>query len=605
MFAFAVVAILLSGAFAQTPRVPSRQIPPSVLVELQLLENRFELALSTDCDADRCFSKGCAYMDHAVADQPRSASMPGLGQEAGPGSGISQEYLTQARCSFAHEKALESSDVQALVRRLQAKLSSGWTVVSVTNEVLQPLPPYLREPPEPEAEDELEVEDLPAIETPEVEPPAWSAAVAGRELWSALLPHFFWMIGLGLVTLAGLLAIWAWRRVGVVSPEEQALLAQLAQPEGDGATSPDAKDAAVVADDTDADQGFVEQQEAAWQARLEALDADHPDPELSALIRGLLRSGDIPLLAKAVLHFPESFPAAFPQGGDVASAKLELAAYLETADVDALPSDRELFESLNRHALSAALVTQADARIVRSLHEDYGAAGIVEIIGRLSARVGALLFALAPLEEQHEVARLLAPRKVWEMAEQLLRSNRMDPNETEHLFTVLGAAQGDRPQPAVVEALEVSDRGAAFDAAGALSVLLPRLAPNQRAALFAGALQRFEGSLPTWYRGILVADMVLVLSDEARADLLLEVDGEVLAAWLSFLDADAKRALLAGAPASLRASVDSFAGFSSRARQLSLAARGRRELARGLQRQLVRARIPFEAVVGPTAAGDP
>ncbi len=593
MSSFLAVAILLSGALAEVPRVPSRQIPPSVLVELQLLENRFELALATDCDAERCFSKGCAYVDHAVADQPRSSSMPGLGQEPGPGSVASQEYLTQARCSFAHEKALESADVQALVRRLQAKLSSGWTVVTVSNEVLQPLPPYLREPPEPELEDPPE----PVQEAPVIEPEPWTAEVAGRELWSALLPHFFWMIGVGLVTLAGLLAIWAWRRVGVTSLEEQALLAQLSQPPVEPPATPDGSDTAAAGEASEVDRAYVAQQQEIWEARLQGLDPLHPDPELSALIRGLLRSGDIPLLAKAVLKFPDSFPAAFPLGGDIASAKLELAAYLETVDVDTLPSDVAFFESLNRHALSAALVSQSDASVVRSLHEDFGASGLVDLIGRLSPRVGALLFALAPLEEQNEVARLLTPRRVWDLAEQLLRSNRMDPAEAEHLFAVLGAAGGGAPAPAVVEAVEVSDRGAAFDAAGALCALLSRLEPEHRAALFAGALKRFQGALPAWYRGILVADMLLVLPAEARADLLLGVDPEILAAWLSLEGPDTTASLLAGVPDSLRVSVEGWSRFPSRARQLALAARGRRELARGFQRQLARARIPFEGVV--------
>ena len=603
MSAPVVLALLLSSALAEVPRVPSRQIPSSVLVELQLLENRFELALAADCDADRCFSKGCAYIDHAVADQPRSASMPGLGQDAGPGAGISQHYLTQAQCSFAHERALASSDVQALVRRLQAKLSSGWTVVNVTNETLPPLPDYLREPPTGDTADPEEGEPEAVEEAPVVEPEPWSAAVAGRELWSTLLPHFFWMIALSMVTVAGFLLIWAWRRVGVVSLEEQALLAQLAQPEPDGAPGAEGPDG-EQGDDPQPPEDFVQQQHELWQARLDALDPEHPDPELGALIRGLLRSGDIALLAKAVLQFPGSFLAAFPQGGDIASAKLELATTLENVDADDLPSDVEFFEALNRHALASALVTQGDARIVRSLHQDFGASGLVELIGRLSPRVGALLFALSPLAEQYEVARLLAPRKVMELADQLLRSNRMDPSEAEHLFAVLDAAQHGAAAPVVAEAVEVSDRGTAFDAAGALSVLLPMLEPGHRASLFSSALGRSHGAVPTWYRGILLGDMLLVLSAEARADLLLGVDAAVLAAWLSFEGPDTTARLLQGVPDSLRVSVEASSRFSSRELQLGLAARGRRELAAGFQRQLLRARVPFEEVIVPRAPGD-
>ena len=65
---------LATTASAQS-RVPDRQIPPSVINEVRLLENRFDIALGVDCDAERCFSKGCTYVDHAVADRPRSTGL--------------------------------------------------------------------------------------------------------------------------------------------------------------------------------------------------------------------------------------------------------------------------------------------------------------------------------------------------------------------------------------------------------------------------------------------------------------------------------------------------------------------------------------------------
>ncbi len=147
--AFVLSIGLFAGSVARA-QVPSRQIPPSVLTELRLLENRFELALAADCDTERCFSKGCTYVDHAVADQPRATSLPGLGQDPGPGSVAAQEYLTRARCSFAHEESVSGRDVQALVRRLQSKLSKAWTVVTISHQELQPIPAHLQDPePEP------------------------------------------------------------------------------------------------------------------------------------------------------------------------------------------------------------------------------------------------------------------------------------------------------------------------------------------------------------------------------------------------------------------------------------------------------------------------
>jgi len=152
MVALLLLTLLPAGARAQA--VPSHQIPPSVLAEMRQLEGRFEIALAADCDAERCFPKGCTYVEHAVADQPRPGSLPGLGMDYGPGSVEPQEFLTRAQCAFTHEAALEVGDVQALVRRLQSKLSAGWIVVGVSHQALPPLPEYLRDPPAPEEEEE-------------------------------------------------------------------------------------------------------------------------------------------------------------------------------------------------------------------------------------------------------------------------------------------------------------------------------------------------------------------------------------------------------------------------------------------------------------------
>ncbi len=219
----------LSLALAQA--VPSRQIPATVLAEVQRLQSDFELALSADCDADRCFPAGCVYVDHAVADQPREGSLPGLGLDPGPGSVASQEYLTRAQCAFAHEPSLEAEDAQALVRRLQTKLSSGWTVVGVTRRELLPLPTYVGEPP-PVQLDTAEPEPV------EPEPEPLAPDTAGQQLWSTLLPHTPWMVGIGLMTLAMMALTWAFRRVGKASIEEQALLAELTREGGPSDEAP-------------------------------------------------------------------------------------------------------------------------------------------------------------------------------------------------------------------------------------------------------------------------------------------------------------------------------------------------------------------------------
>lgn len=570
--------LFVTLAMAAPSPVPTREIPPAVLVELQELENRFELALGEDCAADICYSKGCVWLDHAVADQKRGSSMPGLSQEPGPSAAISQEYLTRAQCSFAHESTLEGAKASTLVRRLQTRMTRGWTVVSVDHEVL----PALVEP----VPEEAPVEEAPPEEPPPPPPePEWSLASAAEELWETLLPHTWWMVALGLTTASIVTLIWASRRVGTISPEEQALLAQMGQPEPTPAAVEEAAPEAG-----EAERAWVAEQEAAWNTTLQAMDPASPDPELQAMVRDRLRAGDLPLLAKAVLRFPDRFPRLFPSDGETATAKLELAELLQNVDAATLPGDAEFFRALQRHSLAAALANQPDAQLVRSLREDFGAAGLADLIGRLPARLGALLFALAPPIEQLEIVRLLSPAQLTAAARQLLRSTRMDSDETRALLDVLAGAG----HPV---AGEVTDRGAAFDAPGALAVLLPALDAGERAALFAEALARHQGTLPAWTRAILVPEMLFALGPEARADLFLELEAEPLAAWFSLVDPDTRTRLLEGLPDSLRRSIQASSVFPSRSRQVSLAGRGRRELARGFVRQLARAGLSFEGVV--------
>lgn len=555
---------------------PENQIPPHVLAEVALLENAFELALASDCNTKMCFPKGCAYVDHTVTDRPRRRSMPGLADEWGPGSVEAQEYLTRARCSFAHEESLAAEDVAALSRRLEARLSKGWVVVGVDGQKLAPLPAYVAEPPKPakpEAPEEEEVEPAP--------PPSW-----GAELWAALLPHTWWMVLLAMGTFAVMVLIWAFRRVGQESLEDRMLLAEI---EAGTASSPGAAESEAAALDEDA--LFVQEQAARWSKKL-----DEPDPEVQALLRDLLLARELPLLAKAVLRFPE-LTAAFPAGGDVATAKLELSETLKTVDPDDLPSDAEFFRALNRHALSAALAVQTDAQVVRSLREEFGAAGLVDLIGSLPARPGALLFALAPATEQQEMVGLFSDSALARLGEQLLASNRMDPAESAWLFEVVRAAREDTPRPAPPASTEVTDRGMPFDAVGPLSVLLPRLQAATRSQLFQALLARFGGRLPGWYRGLVLPDFLLALPTESRADLLLDVDAQQLAAWLTLLDPADRRRVLAGMPNALQASVSASTGFASTEQRLALAAEGRRALATGFQHQLARAGLSFDDVL--------
>ncbi len=594
--AFLLTTLFASSALAQTPpTIPDRRIPPNVLAELRALQDRFDEALAQDCAPERCFSKGCTYGDHAVADRPRATALPGLAEKQGPGSSDAQEYLTLARCAFAYERDMEAKDASALARRLRTKLSNGWTSVEVGRQRLQPISPELRDPPAPPEPEEEIVEEPPA---PIVEPPkqeSWSGSVAVRELWLNLLPHFAWMIAVVMVTIAALILIWGWRRLGRISPEEQALLAQM---NGDAAKDEDALVPEEVGDDKspeDEEEIFVGQQTAYWSERLSQ--NGQPDPDVQALIAEWLKAREMGLLAKAVLTFPEAFPRAFPDGGEFAESKLHFSEYLREVKPPELPSDEEFYKQLKQHALSASLSRQDDVSSMATLRDEFGASGLVRFIEKLPARFGALLFAHASTNDQLEAARLLSSKQVSRLAEQLLHSNRMSRAESRYVMELLAASKSDATLPPPPDFTEVTDLGRTFDAASALSILLPRAEAHDRNLLLTNAKIRFGGGFPTWYEQILFPQMVLALEPEARQNVLLAVDANALAGWVSVLSEQDRGALLDSMSPTLRAAVMSGARFDSRSEQLEQFRRGREDTAAALQQQLARTGTPFESVM--------
>ena len=598
-FAPVLVLLLTTSALAQDEvvPVPRRTLPATVLNEVRLLENRFDVALAGDCSSDRCFSKGCVYVDHTVADRRRSSSLPGLGGDDSPDPEAAQAYLTRARCAFTVEPSVTARDGESIAQRLRDKLTNGWLVVDVVQQRLRPLPRYLQEPipdvePEPEETDDT---DVPHSVEPEPEPePPLTFGRMFEQLWATLLPHLAWMIALLLGTLAVVSVIWAWRRVGQQTLEERMLLAEL---ENGGVAGEPEEDAPAEETAEERDQAYVAEQRLPW---VERLSEDEVDPGVTALIRDRLLARDFPLLAKAVLTFPEAFPRAFPAGvvgGDLAAAKLELASYLQEVDPENLPEDPAFFRSLERHALAARVLTQTDAQAVRALDESFGAAGLAGLLAEVPARPAALLFALAPAPVQQELVRLVAPDRLARMAEELLRSDRVSAHENAQISAILTAAQDGSALPSLSQVGDVSDRGEVFEAAGPLSVLLEALHPDRRTAIFQSALERFGGSLPGWVRGVLVSDMLSAMNAEDRADLLLGMDARPLAAWLGLLDGEARARVLDGLPMALLNTVRAESIGMSAAEQQTLAARGRKVLAAGFQGFLSRADLSFESIV--------
>ena len=597
--AFAATLTLPSFALAQAVPVPQRHIPPPVLAEVRSLESQFDSALVRDCAPERCASKGCVYRDHAVVDLPRSTSLPGLGQPEGPGSVPVQEYLTEARCEFAHEKSVSARDVQALVRRLEQRLSKGWLKVTVGRQILEPITASLSESPQPKPEPVAK----PQPPTPPASPAAptkWEPELAKRELWLSLLPHFSWMIALFLGTLAGLVIIWALRRLGRESLQEKALLAQLAAESPEAGRGPPAvgegsQTAGMPA--TADDEGFVDEQRRLWTARVTHTEAS--SDAFGELVRQWLSTAEFPMLAKAMSVFGDGLSKVFPSQGEYAASKVKFAEYMRDVDPSQLPSDAEFFRKLNQHAIAASLLSHADAQTYRSLRDEFGSGGIAHLISVLPPRPGALIFAIVPDDVQHEVASALAMPIRLQVASALLVSNRMSNEERAYVFASLDAARAGQPLPELPRALPngFDDRGRAFEAARALSVLLGYIAESDRRSLIEAVMQRSGGELPAWYQDILHPQMLLKLPANLMQDLLLQVDIKALAAYAS-LQPPAWRARFADSlPPTMQGALSTSQSFQSRQAQVQMARLAHEDLVFGFKRLIASGQVAFAGIL--------
>jgi hypothetical protein len=604
----ALLALTTTTAWSQSdtpapaaPRaqpVPTGHVPGQIALEVSLLERTFETALAADCAPERCFPKGCVYVRHQTIDQPRTGSLPGLPVEQGIGSVPPQEYLTEARCEFTHERSVNAKDIQALVRRLELRLSRGYRKVSVVPQSLEPISKALAEPTvprEPDDEPEAEKPDEPTeAPTPAVAPPPPPEKSPLQQLWQTLLPHLSWMIAIFLLTTAIIALIWAGRRLGAPSLEEKMILAQLQHtpPEPQLATAADAE--IEVVKNGDEDKSFAEQQENIWRERMAGVSAGEDGP-IVELLREWLKVGDFPMLARAVFTFGDRLASAFSTDADLALKKIEFAEYFRDVDEETLPSRSEFFRRLNQHAMSSLLMSQADVQLYRSLREDFGSGGVLSLMEDLPHRYAALLFALVPRDTQHDVARQMPMDMRFAVAEQLLASTRISKEESAFVFSCIGAARDGADLPKPPKGV-VTDRGPSVDAASALSVLLPHLPPEERPGLFQRALHGSTNA-PQWYEDIFFGEMLHRLDEEQRRDILLDVDVRGLAAWLLMQDVEWQRTLTQSLSPSMQGALRSNGTFSSRAEQASMARRGHQEIIKALKGQYAKGRTSFLALV--------
>jgi hypothetical protein len=592
-----VVVVMTAPAMALAADVPNRSVPPSVMMEVRVVESEFKAALASDCAPDRCFVKGCAYEAHITLDQPRESSMPGLPTEDGPGSVAVQTYLTRVRCEFSHEGSVKSSDVAKLARRLEKRLSRGWLTVAVAPEPLEAIPKSLAKA-DPNNEEEEKPKEAVVEPLLPVEPVEFTAEMAFMQLWETLLPHAPWMAALLLSTFLILILIWAGRRLGTPSFEEKMLEAQLANGPVEEAPAPVEE---VVVEtppppQNEQDDAFAEEQERVWTERLDKL-APEDDDIISRLLREWLKMGDYPMLARAMLVFGDRVSRAFEAAPELALKKVAFASYFRDVDETTLPSRVRFFRDLNQQSMASLLLSQEDVQLYRSLREDFGSSGFVSLMKDLPTRFAALLFALADYDQQQEVAALLPPELRKAVSAELVSSTRISLRESAHLATCIEAVRhGDTMPPAPASASQ-HEHGPALDSATALSILLPHMSSADRAELFADAQRKHGGALPHWHEDIVFSHMLAALPVELRNDLLLELDIRGLAAWLQTQQPAWRKAFVKELSEPLQKALARSPATTSRADVVRFAKQGHRELVTALKGAYARGGVRFVDLV--------
>lgn len=546
-----LLGLLVAPVSFASSGVPETHIPPSVASELKRLENQFELALTQDCPADKCFSRGCFYVSHATTDKPKQGALPGIGDERGPGSVPVQEYLTAARCEVATETSIPAKDRQTLVRRLEQKLGKGYTVVTVEAKQLPPLPDSLKSTPTPVPT----VAASPAADKPsdkKAEKTATQDAGEGglfRELWLSLLPYFPAMMGGILLTICVLALIWAWRRLGVKTVEEKMMEASLTAPPPEPLDlqelKPDPEKSSILDVET-IEKAFVAEHSMLWRSRIEK------DPKvLKSLFVIWLRDENYAMLAKAVLEFDGLVKPDFPEDGEFAGRKIKFSEYLKDAKSDNLPSGADFYRILNQHALAATILSQSDAEIYQRIHAEFGPSGIRQLMNSLPKRLGAVLFSLISTSEQRSTALLLSEVERAACAGELLRSNRATRDELSAILTAARCVSEGKPVPAMNAVSSASDHGQEINAAAALSVLLPMISAPQRKEVVKHGLLAHGGQPPDWMQYIFFPEMLLKLSADQRTSLMLNTDIASLAAWISEQSQSFRDAIKSAMPNSL------------------------------------------------------
>lgn len=197
---FGLTVILSLAASGQTSG-ESIQIPPSVQMQLNSYQDRFQQVLAEECPQGLCTPAGCEVTQFITLDEQQDSSLPGL--ETPKETTTSPQYrLVGVRCELAHESTLSSSALNSLKQRLQTKIKTAGTSLSLVLRKLSAKAPELTVNPNKEGES-----GKPAAPSPE------TGTATELSVWQRLTP---WMVFSILLTLLALLLIWGYRTIGKI-----------------------------------------------------------------------------------------------------------------------------------------------------------------------------------------------------------------------------------------------------------------------------------------------------------------------------------------------------------------------------------------------------
>jgi|GEM_PF-612267 len=626
----ATMASTASAAGEVTSGVPRSQLPAAIQASLRSFENQFELALAQDCPAEKCFPRGCVYLSHESVDRAKDAALPGLGDgQAAPGAqGPTQEYLTAARCEYAYENTLPAKDIATLSKRLEQKLSRGYTTIGIESKPLPALPSTLKQTPTPANAATPSPSATPTVGATPGATPTGAAELASkeagdplRELWRSLLPHFSWMIAILLGTTAVAVIIWAFRRLGRETPEERALMASLLETDAHATSQTEDKNEQGNGKETGEGVENAESQSSkgpssdailrsygtpgVWKSRMTA------EPLVfEGVVRRWLREKDFASIAKLALGSQEEFRRVLPSGEEFALERAELADFMSSISIAALPSDEE-FAGILSNALVASYVSEQEGdelvTLARLLREQFGSEGFADIIRQTTDRLGAVLFAVIPAWRQSDTAQLLPMNKRIGLVASLSATPRASQAEVTSVLRVVNAAVRGEAVPVAPAGDAAKDsklvgvsHGRDLQCGQALSALLPLLPKETRRAFVREEQLRFEGATPPWCDGLFYPEMLSSLSSDARNGIFLQLDARDIAVWSLGLAPELRKSLLTDLPGSLGAVVQSFlvGGLKTSAGESrAIRERVRRALSDAVRSELHGGRLRLEEAV--------